>query len=372
MNLYFIYTIILAYPIATEFSFGLRILDVILIGLVLFDALKSNKLTVKTTYLISILIVLSYNLFASQLTGAHATSEGFMLFAKLVVHALSFFIIKKMFEGFSDIELKRVFYLYTIVLLMVVTWCLISFAAEPLRRVGFPFSQTLVNDSHALGSLLSLSFLFLALNLKNIRKRRRLLMCFYIFLTFIASLITGSRSIFFLSIVCVILVSMRSLLLLNVKWLFVVSFITSLVLLLPLLRFAEIDLNDVRSIQFSLQNASEAKRLDRLINVMGELDQVYYAFGRGIITVDRLYFDGTLTFMLYNFGILGAIFFLAILARLGALYIFKGYPYILFATLAIASVLVSEFFLLARWYIPVVISYMLLYQSAERLRIKGS
>ena len=56
-----------------------------------------------------------------------------MLFAKLVVHLFSFFILKKMFEGFSDIELERVFYLYTMVLLFVVTWCLISFAGEPTK-----------------------------------------------------------------------------------------------------------------------------------------------------------------------------------------------------------------------------------------------
>ena len=47
MNLYFIYINILAYPIATEFSFELRILDVISIGLILFGAIKSRKLRVK-------------------------------------------------------------------------------------------------------------------------------------------------------------------------------------------------------------------------------------------------------------------------------------------------------------------------------------
>ena len=213
---------------------------------------------------------------------------------------------------------------------------------------------------------------FLALNLTNKSKRGRSILCFCIFLTFIASLITGSRSIVFLSIAFVTLVSMRSFLLINIKWLFVGLFIAGLILSLPWLGGAEIDLKDVRSIQFSMQNASEAKRLDRLINVMGDLDQVYYAFGRGILTVHTLYFDGTLTFMLYNFGIVGGLVFLAILARLGALYIFKGYSYILFATLAFASLLVSEFFLLARWYVPVVIAYMLLYQSAARARIKAS
>ena len=106
------------------------------------------------------------------------------------------------------------------------------------------------------------------------------------------------------------------------------------------------------------------------MNVLSDLEQVYYAFGRGLLTVDTIYFDGTLTFMLYNFGILGAVIFLAVISYLGILFISKGYSHILFATLALISLLVTEFFLLARWYIPVVICYNLLYQNAKRERIK--
>ena len=71
-----------------------------------------------------------------------------------------------MFQGLSDIGLKRAFYLYTIALLMAVTWCLILFAGEPLKLVGFSSSLTFAKGSHAQEALLSLAILFLALNLK--------------------------------------------------------------------------------------------------------------------------------------------------------------------------------------------------------------
>ena len=49
---------------------------------------------------------------------------------------------------------------------MAVTWCLILFAGEPLKLVGFSSSLTFAKGSHAQEALLSLAILFLALNLK--------------------------------------------------------------------------------------------------------------------------------------------------------------------------------------------------------------
>ena len=367
MNKYFIYISILLYTVGTEIFVGLRLLDLFLVSSIPVMLMRVSKFQPNLIYLCSSLILfLCLNVCVSLIIGDEPNIYGFMLFAKVFIHTLSLFVIARIFKRLTDKNLINVFRLYLFITSILSAWCIISFMLEPFKRVGFPFSNSLSVDSHVLGSLLALSTLLFALNGRFDTWVNKITSSVGIFLTLAASFTTGSRSIAFLLIIVLTLVVVRTIINLNIRRLITIMLVINLLTALLVFGVLNFSLDDMRSVQFSMQHASEAKRLSNLINVFEGLDNSYYMFGRGLLNADKLYFDGSLTFMLYNFGLLGAVIFISFLNISGVLYILHGHSHFLFITTALSLLLVTEFFLLSRWFIPITIAYFYLYEQCKR------
>ena len=344
---------------------GLRWLDIFLVFSLLFvfssrAAVGSKAITIGSFFL----IVTTFNAAFSLLIGNQPSLSGYLVFAKISLHFFSYLALAGAFRSLSNVQLKRVDQSFLLVTSILSAWCIYSFLLDPFTRVGFPFSNTLAVDSHVLGSVLAFFTAYLVINMKFDTSRFNASTLSFVLLSFIAGFTTGSRSIILMVIIAAILFSSRWILSLNVKRL---SFVFVLIVIItPLVILQNIDTSELRSLQFGMQNASEAKRIAHLFEVFDQLEESYYMFGRGFFTADTMYFDGTLTFMLYNFGLFGALMFFAITIKSIFRYIQLGASNSLFFTLTLSLLLVSEFFLLSRWFIPCVIAYLCIFEKSRR------
>lgn len=364
-NFYFILLCILLFPVGSELLFGLRWLDIFLAFSLLFvflyrAAIRSKVITIGSFFL----IITTLNAMGSLLIGKEPNLSGYFVFAKISLHMFSLLMLESAFRSLSNLHLKKVNNFFLLIMSILSVWCIYSFSLEPLKRVGFPFSNSLAVDSHVLGSVLAFFTAFLAINIRFDTSRFKANTLGCILLSFTAALTTGSRSIFLMFIIAAILFLSRRMLALDTKRLNVAA--VFFIIISPLVVLQYIDTTELRSLQFSMQNASEAKRVANLFKVFFELEESYYVFGRGFFTADTMYFDGTLTFMLYNLGLVGALVFFTITIVSMLRYLRFGSPDSLFFTLALSLLFVSEFFLLSRWFIPCVIAYLCISEKCRR------
>ena len=110
---------------------------------------------------------------------------------------------------------------------------------------------------------------------------------------------------------------------------------------------------------FNLDHGSEMKRLDRLFYVIDIVASENY-FGHWFLSTSFLYFDGIISFIIYNTGCLGLIIFLLSLIFLSYSFLRKGNYSTLYLLLAVVSQISSESFLISRWFFPIIIYYLIL------------
>ena len=359
--------LILVYPIAFEINLGLRLLDFVIIFMIFVGFFKNITLSHFSLYfLILVVLLVTFNVIGGHLIGYSLTPDGFNLTAKLFLHFLAFIVIKEALRNLKDRQLNYIATLLLLVTTIMSAWCIYQISQEPLERVGFPFSNAPRPDSHVLGSVLSLLFIFFLLLLKFKSGPEKLFFALCLGVILIAIFATGSRSIVLILGLYFLATIIRQCLQLNI--ILVVVLVASISFLVLFYVFDILDTSNIqlRSIQFSLEYASEAKRIARLFEVMEKLEGSYYIFGRGLFTAETYYFDGTITFLFYNFGMLGVVAYFIVMSYHFKNYILFGSRHSLFAFLSVVSVVVTEFFLLSRWFIPVLIGYFVLYEIMTR------
>ncbi|KJE37162.1 hypothetical protein UF64_00305 [Thalassospira sp. HJ] len=359
-----LFCFLLLYPISSRIATGVQTLDIFLTLIVVVYSFTNIQLSNNfILFILLFFLLVSFNVIFIQIFGFSVKIEGFFLFSKILIIMFAFIVMKNIFQNLKYHQLEKVFYLFLFVTGALCIWCIVQFSLAPLSRVGFPYSSVEDVDSHVLGSLLSLLFIYFAMALERQSGCKNILISFCLMVIFGAIFTTGSRSVVLVFLLWSLFVTLR--MTLQGKWqnLSVLFLVVGVISILFVGGAFEYNFSDLRSLQFSLQSPSEAKRIDRLLNVFTGLDQSFYFVGRGLFAAEIYYFDGVITFLLYNFGVVGVLCFVIAICYNVKNYLIKGYQHSLFAALAMSAVVVSEFFLLSRWIVPVFICYFLLYEQ---------
>ena len=368
----FIFLLIFFYPISTNLGAGIRFLDLVMCFTVLVTfVFFQNKLSRDTIIIIAIItFYLAVCSLLNLAIGRPPTTNGFILSAKMLINGLFLIQAANSIKKLNDKQLKNVISFFRLVGGGLSIWALYSFIMNPLVRVGFPFSNEFP-DSHALGSFLSLYFTFLVLIQYFYENKLKIYSIILLTITFLAIFTTGSRSFMLIIPLLFIILFTRNVIAGNSIKILTSCLIVTIIIVFVFSTEIDVIANDIRSLTFDLAHASEAKRLRRIVEVIAELDTTLNMFGRGLLHVNYLYFDGTITFILYNFALPGVLLFLTVLGRNLYIFIKYGTRENLFLFLVLASLVVSEFFLLSRWLVPVTICYLILQElRIRRIKIK--
>ena len=346
----FIYISLFIYFLAFRFG-GIYIIDYVLIfyvicNFVLFNH-SINKITLlKYTFIFLTALFYYFNLFS----GFTPTSIGLTLFFKilLLIYVYKFTNIKIVKLGF--VQLRNLIYTLFIINFSICFYTITSFISS-FERTSFPLSSP--PESHLFGSYLVFTYIFFSI----IYKKFKINFVFYSLYTvvlLISILTTGSRVSIVILTLYIILLMLRKITLKKIT-------LAALVIII-LYSFTNYHLGlDVhnRMFTFSLDNASEMKRLDRL-EFVTDIDNYGNYFGHWFLSSSFLYFDGIISFIIYNTGFFGLFIFSLFTLSLFYLYFKNGNYSTLFLLLVIISQISSESFLVSRWFFPIIIFYIII------------
>ncbi|NRA15613.1 MAG: hypothetical protein HRU04_08965 [Oceanospirillaceae bacterium] len=229
-----------------------------------------------------------------------------------------------------------------------------SFFVEWHPRPSFPFiKDTRLSDAHLLAAYFAISLIFFSENLGKFFKRMPfwllpILLCFGA----VAIIATGSRIALAIVLFWILIKALR-----QPAFLVKVGFI-SLCFILVFFLFVkgagfEYQLDRLFSFSFE-ETSSLGKRVVRFLEVFRESGEYYYLFGKSLLYADVFYFDGILSFLLANFGIIGPVVFAFGLVFVSYCFLLTGRSDSLLLGAVLVSLLASEFFLISRFMVPVV------------------
>ena len=363
-NYFYPACLIVLYPFSVDIFLGTRLLEIILF-LFLFASIFI-KVSIKENFFIYffiLLILIFINSIFYLLKGFDPELNGFLLFFKILLHVLSFALISSSIKSLSRDEFSSLISLFIFISALIGTWSIFSFSNGTLKQIGYPLSTGLTIDSHTFGSLLTLLFTFFFLMWRKNFTPLKILLISIIFLSIFT---TGSRSVIFLLPLLFFSIFFRNFIAGKILRILLTFFLISILLYLFEISNLISQADEIRSLSINLAFGSELNRISRLLFVLNNLGEDFYLFGRGLFFAETLYFDGTITFLLYNFGLIGLIIYIFVLVATFISYIQKGRTETLFLFIALCSLGVSEFFLLSRWFIPVLICYFILVEKRRR------
>ena len=344
--------------------FGQRIVDIVIFIAFLFCLREQKKVhLVRGWQLYSFLLLCSYFIITwclNFIVGNVPSISGFYLFSKILFICSFVYIISVYMKGLSLDEYKKFVVILLFIFLSLCSWAIFyvvfhdSLFAGWHPRPSFPFiKDTRLSDAHLLAAYFAISLIFFSENLGKFFERMPffvmpILLCF----GSVAIIATGSRIALAIIIFWVLIKASR-----QPAFLIKVIFILLCFILVFFLFVQDsgFDYQLDRLFSFSFEETSSiGKRLVRFLEVFRESGEYYYIFGKSLLYSDVFYFDGVISFLLANFGILGPVAFASGLIFVSYNFLLTGRTDRLLLGAFMVSLLASEFFLISRFMVPVV------------------
>lgn len=357
-------TIVSVFWIGYPLFLGQRIVDVVIFITFLFCVWGGRKIHFVRGWPLSLFLLLcSYFILTWYLNfviGKVPSVAGFYLFSKILFICLFVFIVFTYMKTLSVEEYRKFVVILLFIFLGLCSWAIFyvlfydSFFVEWHPRPSFPFiKDTRLSDAHLLAAYFAISLIFFSENLGKFFKRMPfwllpILLCFGA----VAIIATGSRIALAIVLFWILIKALR-----QPAFLVKVGFI-SLCFILVFFLFVkgagfEYQLDRLFSFSFE-ETSSLGKRVVRFLEVFRESGEYYYLFGKSLLYADVFYFDGILSFLLANFGIIGPVVFAFGLVFVSYCFLLTGRSDSLLLGAVLVSLLASEFFLISRFMVPVV------------------
>ena len=357
-------------------------MDIIIFSMVLFWMLgfiikgkHFKKIHIYSFILFFVLMLLGA--FVNVSSGYYVTNIGFFLFLKITVYFLFTLIAKRIMLGMDQGVIRRLFIVYLISYIALSGWAFFYiffydfFFVGWHQRPSFPFIKGAhFSDAHLFGSYLAISFFFFIFSTKYFLKMKSFSFFMGVIgvIGTIGLISTGSRSALFsvafggaLLVLSLLHHSSRY----NLK-LFITGVISviSVILIFPESLYPYFD----RAISFNLDGASEGRRLSSLLHAINYSGEWFYLMGSSLLFAKQAYFDGTVTFLIYNFGIVPAFGFVCALVFFSIRFLIKRKISDLVMAVSLFGLIASEYFLVGRWFVPI-FSYYIITTYIERFKL---
>jgi hypothetical protein len=311
------------------------------------------------------------------ISGGGLELDGYFLTAKLLIHVV---LMIAVWNVMTDMEAREISALIKILLyafFFLSVWAIFyvifydHFFVGMHPRPSFPLVKGEgYSDAHLLGGYLALSLVFLLVIGSYALKGRRVVFLLVLVSGVLAVIATGSRTALLVTTPALLLGFARGLgtgrlmeTIVGVRSIFACAIFLSIILLVIFSTALEEMLG--RMVSFDLDADSESVRVEGFLTAFSEADGLALIFGKSPLLSEQIYFDGTLTFLVRSFGLVGVLFFLGLIFYSSIIFLLRGYFSYLIIFCALCSLFAAEYFLIGRWFVPVFFYFCI----ARRLEI---
>ncbi len=372
LNIIIISLIIITYPLNFKLFLFFRIADLLSIIFILLN-LKNVKY-----YDLKIILLIVISLLISSIVGFYYMSYNSLNFDKLVyiykfiTPLLFYFIISKINFDFKILKIfyRLLVFSYFILLFYSPFINLFDVIPDKINNYHFPFTflNTNKGDKHVLGGTLSFLTFFIVLyrnlKFKNTYLKFNKFSNLIIFFSFFCGLYINSITLILSSLICLIYISfseVKNFFIKKEKYIhfsIVFTFMILLLILLVAFFFNKYEENIQILINYP---AMEIARFNNLFyNFPKNLP--FLLFGSGI-TTSPLFIDQGLLTLIHSFGLLPTIIFLYLFFNSNNFLKNSIDMKFFILIIVISNLYITEFFLLSRYMLPLIIFYTVYIQS---------
>ena len=319
MSSLFLWALIFSFWVGKSILFGMKLAD--LIGLIsfLFVFIWKNRVV---SFVCSPVFILSCAYFvltwiANLILGYAPTDVGLVLFGRVLFLIFLNYFIYLILARASVRQIQNLYFALIIVFVGLASWSIFYVIFYDTLFVGwnlrpsFPFvDEVYRSDAHLLGAYLSISLIFFTENQTKIFNSSSFWVVLSLLVIGCAAIIaTGSRVAIFILLFWVLLKSCR-----HFAFFFKSVFVGVGIFAFGFFLVLGLDLDLGYGFErlFSVGMVGDAsinKRFDGLAEVIVDAQSRIFLLGRSLLFANYYYFDGSLTFLIYNFGIVGLLIF---------------------------------------------------------------